>query len=189
MTKKKMTEFELTVKGHVCDYVTVAEYLSRYPDKQLSGDKSAMIEQDFFAQITIRRDIKITDTFIAPTVADVMQVFKEALPDDAAEVSAFDVDTFQKIADGNKASSTLNCWYFRDTEEGNEYMDGHLTWLADELESDDYVGDYADVAAFLADVRGKRTLTELHCYPRTPVGFYNYYGLDFQSVIDESLKP
>lgn len=189
MTKETMTEFRLSVKDHVCDYCSVDEYLERYPSKQIFGDKSQMVKQGSFAQVVILCGGKISRTVIAPTVAEVMAVFKETSPNEYGEVPEFNPETFQKIADDNKASSALTCWYFRDTEKGNAYMEGHLEWLADELEPDDYVGEYVDANAFLAAVREKRILTELHCYPRTPVGFYNYYGLNLQSVIDESLKP
>lgn len=189
MTKEKMTEFKLSVKDHVCDYRSVSDYLSLYTKKQIFGDMQQMVMQDYFAQIMIRRNEKIDRIIVAPTVADVMAVFKKIMPEDYATIPEFDADAFQKIADSNKASSALSYWHFPDTEKGNALMEGMVDWLGDELESDDYVGDYVDPAAFLATVREKRVLTEIHCYPRTPVGFYNYYGIDFQSVIDECLKP
>lgn len=57
-----------------------------------------------------------------------------------------------------------------------------------EPEPDDFIPEHETVEESVKEIIDKGFYTEIHCYPNSPVGFWNYYGTDFQSLLDHVVK-
>lgn len=112
-------------------------------------------------------------------------MLRERYPKIHAQIPSFDPDKFEGIAAKCKGSSNLS---YHAIPADMDAEDIQLCYMGGEMEPDDYVGDYPDTGAFISAVKEKQTLLWIQCYPHTPVGFWSYYGFDFNELMDHVIK-
>lgn len=179
----KLIHFYLVTKENTTDYETVEKYsLKSTKTKIVPVDK--IIEKDFIAELTIEYENNGTESNIGIMSYDVetlMEWVKKNHPDLYELIPPFRIDQFQFIADNAKSSSALS-YESIVSKDSLEYQFGSGP------ETDDFVPEQETVEISIEEISKKGFYTELHCYPDTPVGFWNFYGTDFQSLLDHIVK-
>lgn len=120
----------------------------------------------------------------APTVKMAMELLEERCPKVHAQIPSFDADKFESIGAACKGSSNLSYSF---VPEDND--DDNILWLLpDDMDEDDYVGNFPNIDAFIAAVKEKRKVLFIRCYPDTPVGSWSYHGFDFNELMNHVIK-
>lgn len=179
----KLKYFSITTKDNTTCYDTVAAHIAKtHYHVKLNGDKA--IANDFIAEMEVMWDADGVEGKIrvaSHDVASLMEWLKENHPEIHELVPPFRIDQFQFLAEEMKSSSHLT--YMAVTpDQDMEYEFGV------DPEPDDFVPERESVEESLAAIKANGFYTGLQCYPRTPVGFWSYYGLDFQSLFDHVIE-
>lgn len=180
----KLLDFQLNVNEHTTDYTTVEKYLAKR-NSSMIVPASEIIEKDFLAELYIQYE---TDAFgtgtidiVSYDVKTLMDWVQENNPDLYALIPSFKVDQFEALARQMKASSHLSYNLIEKDVTGPEDLE---YVFGTEPETDDFVPQMQSVNQSLCEIIKNGFYCELHCYPHTPIGFWNFYGLDFQSLLD-----
>ena len=179
----KLEYFNITTKDNTTCYDTVAKHIAQTDfDIKLNGDKA--IELDFVAELRVefhdgkeKKDIWVC----SHDVASLVEWLKDNHPEVHALVPPFRIDIFQELAEKMKSSSHLSYTAVGPDDE----LDHQFGCDPDE---DDFIPKPESMEEAEGNVRKNGFFTELHCYPHTPGGFWNYYGLDFESLFNHILK-
>lgn len=176
----KLISFDLVTKENTTDYETVEKYsLKSTKTKIVPVEK--IIEKDFIAELTIEYENNGTEfnfSIMSYDVGTLMEWVKKNHPDLYELIPSFRIDQFQYIADNMKSSSYLLYQVIDENSDRGTVLD------QDNLEPDDFIPQQETVEMSFAEISKKGFYTELHCYPNTPIGFWNFYGTDFQSLLD-----
>ncbi|KAB3419301.1 hypothetical protein F9Z84_07295 [Escherichia coli] len=182
----KLLQFELMTKENTTDYTTVENYLDQL-GKSIITSASKIIEEDFIAELYVayeQDDLEIGHIAIAShDVKNLMDWLKGNVPAVYAIIPPFDVEQFEKLAHEMKSSSHLSFRTFDPTDD-LKFEFGDM----DDLEPDDFVPECKTVQESIDAIKAAGHYCEIHCYPRTPVAFWNFYGIDFQSILDHATK-
>lgn len=179
----KLNYFYLVAKDHTTEYTTVELYARKSTKKKIVPLEE-IIENNMVVELTIKfeKDGKEEDIrIISFNTETLMAWVKENHPDVYALIPPFRIDQFEFLANEMKSSSGLS-YTANDPEYALEYQFGP------EPEADDFIPERDTVEESIKEIAEKGFYTELHCYPNTPVGFWNYYGTDFQSLLDHVIK-
>lgn len=184
-----VTEFILTVKPYMDDYRDIHHHISFATWNEAWGNKwkvpqeykARMIELNSAVELRVETDAADGYLLIhAPTALEAMALLRERYPEIFNQVPAFDCGKFEGIAALCKCSSTLTYIHVP-----VDIADRKIQWyLPDDLEADDYIGDYPDAEAFIKAADEKRMVAYIQCYPHTPIGFFSYYGFDINELMD-----
>lgn len=187
-------EFVIVVKPYTDNYYDIDEHVriitwneawgrkwkvpQEHKDKMLELNSAVVL---FISAVNSPKFLRIH----APTVKMAMESLRERYPKIHAQIPPFDPDKFESIGAACKGSSNLS---YHAIPADMDAEDIQLCYMGGEMEPDDYVGDYPDTGAFISAVKEKQTLLWIQCYPRTPVGFWSYYGFDFNELMDHVIK-
>lgn len=186
-------EFVIVVKPYTDNYYDIDEHVriitwneawgrkwkvpQEHKDKMLELNSAVVL---FISAVNSPKFLRIH----APTVKMAMELLEERYPKIHAQIPPFDSDKFECIGAACKGSSNLSYSF---VPEDND--DDNILWLLpDDMDEDDYVGNFPNIAAFIAAVKEKRKVLCIHCYPHTPVGFWSYHGFDFNELMDHVIK-
>ena len=176
----KLLDFQLTTKQNTTDYTTVEKYLAKR-DKSIIVPVSEIIEKDFLAELYIEYETANdgigTIDIASYDVKTLMDWVQENNPDLYVLIPPFKVDHFEALGRHMKASSHLS---YRIVDDDCHY--GYE--FGPDPEPDDFVPKLNTAEESIAAIKAKGFYCELHCYPHTPIGFWNFYGTDFQSLLD-----
>lgn len=183
----KLEYFNITTKDNTACYDTVAKHIATTDfDIKLNVDKA--IELDFVAELRVefhddegKKDIRVC----SHDVASLVEWLKDNHPEAHALVPPFRIDIFQVLAEKMKSSSHLS--YTAIDDSVSEPEDLEFEFGCDP-ETDDFVPEMQSVNQSMREIIKQGFYTELHCYPNTPGGFWNYYGLDFESLFNHITK-
>ncbi|QYN80060.1 hypothetical protein PQD71_gp167 [Kosakonia phage Kc263] len=180
----KLLEFRLATKENTTDYTTVEKYLAKR-DKSVIVPVSEIIEKDFLAELRIEYE---TDTcgignidIASYDVQTLMQWVKENNPELYELIPPFRIDQFEEIAKLCKAGSYLDYNVIDETSDRGTVLDC-------ETEPDDFVPERCSVEESLEMIKANGSYCTIQCYPHTPIGFWVYYGIDFQSLLDHVVE-
>lgn len=175
----KLDYLEITTKDNTTCYTTVEKHLKEtFFHIKLNEDKA--IANDFVAQLRVEwvaDGVEGNVRIASHDVASLMDWLKETHPEVHALVPEFKIDQFQRLAENMKSSSHLT-YSAVESDQEMEYEFGV------DPEPDDFIPEVETVEEAFISIRANGFYTELHCYPNSPVGFWNYYGLNFQSLLD-----
>lgn len=179
----KLEFFGITTKENTTCYDTVAKHIAKtFYHYKLNGDKA--IELDFIAELEVmwtvgdeKHEVKV----MSHDVASLIEWLKENHPDVHAVIPPFRIDVFQALAEQMKSSSYLT-YTAIDPDKELEYEFGC------DPDTDDFVPEKESVEESLNAIKAKGFYTCLQCYPNTPIGFWHFYGLDFESLFDHVLE-
>ena len=174
----KLNYLHLVAKDHTTEYTTVELYARKSPKKKIVSVEE-IIEKNMVVELTINfeKDGKEEDIRIMSfNTESLMNWVKENHPDLYELIPSFRIDQFDFIANSMKSSSGLT-YTAVDPEHPLEHQFGP------EPEPDDFIPERDTVEESIAEISAKGCYTEIHCYPNSPVGFWNYYGTDFQSLL------
>ncbi|QBZ70829.1 hypothetical protein pETSU_248 [Edwardsiella phage pEt-SU] len=179
----KLEYFGITTKENTTCYDTVAAHIAKtFYHVKLNGDKA--IANDFIAEMRVQwhadgieGDIRV----MSHDVASLMEWLKDNHPEVHVLVPPFRIDVFQELANQMKSSSHLTYQAVAPDQE-MEYEFGV------EPDTDDFVPERASVEESLEAIKANGFYTGLQCYPNTPVGFWSFYGLDFESLFNQILE-
>lgn len=183
----KLEYFDITTKDNTTCYDSVKDHIAKtYFHHKLNVEQA--IANDFIAQLRFefitdegKQDIRV----MSHDVASLVEWLKENHPEVHALVPPFRIDVFQALAEKMKSSSHLS--YTAIDDSVSEPEDLEFEFGCDP-ETDDFVPEMQSVNQSLREIIKQGFYTELHCYPDTPGGFWNYYGLDFESLFNHILK-
>ena len=173
----KLEYFDITTKDNTTCYDSVKDHIAKtYFHHKLNVEQA--IANDFIAQLrfeVITDEGKLDIRVMSHDVTSLVEWLKENHPEVHALVPPFRIDVFQALAEKMKSSSSLT--YHRVLPD----QDLEFEFGCDPDE-DDFIPKPKSIEEAEANVRKNGFYTELHCYPNTPGGFWNYYGLDFESL-------
>ena len=182
----KLLEFRLATKENTTDYTTVEKYLDQL-GKSIITSASKIIEEDFIAELYVayeQDDLEIGHIAIASyDVKTLMGWIKGNVPAVYDIIPPFNVEQFERLVHEMKSSSHLSFRTFEPTDD-LEFEFGEMA----DLETDDFVPECKTVQESIDAIKKMGHYCEIHCYPRTPVAFWNYYGVDFQSLLDHVVE-
>lgn len=183
----KLEYFSITTKDNTTCYDTVAAHLAKtHYHVKLNGDKA--IANDFIAEMEVMWDgdgVEGDIRVMSHDVASLMEWLKENHPEVHELIPPFRIDVFQALAEKMKSSSSLIYSAINDSVKEPEDLEYEF---GPEPETDDFVPEMQSVNQSLREIIKQGFYTELHCYPNNPCGFWNFYGLDFQSLFDHIVK-
>lgn len=179
----KLNYLHLVAKDNTTEYTTVEQYAQRSPKEKIVPVKE-IIEKNMVVELTIKfekdgneEDIRI----LSSNTESLMNWVKENHPGLYELIPPFRIDQFDFIANDMKSSSGL---YYTIVDPKYSLEDS----FGPEPEPDDFIPERDTVEESIAEIAKKGCYTEIHCYPNSPVGFWNYYGTDFQSLLDHVVK-
>lgn len=176
----KIIEFVLSAKDNVDFYESVEKYLSD-TDLYCLVPKQAIIEKDFFVKLLVvwidKNEEKQGIVVGHNSVIDVIQWFKEAHEEVYNLLPQLNVDEFEKLAKEMKASSEISLQCVDSCE---DFEEGFFN----EPDPDDFVPELSTAKESMVNIVKNGFCTRIQCYPETPVGFFVFYGTDFQSLLD-----
>lgn len=180
----KLLDFQLNINEHTTDYTTIEKYLTKR-DQSVIVPISEIIEKNFLAELYVEYETDNdgigTINITSYDVKTVMDWVQENNPDVYALIPPFKVEHFEALARQMKASSHLTYQVVDDnSDRGYEF--------GSNPEPDDFVPELDTAEESIAIIKANGFYCELHCYPHTPIGFWNFYGLDFQSLLDHVTK-
>ena len=179
---KHLTRFELRVKPNKDYYESVERYIGDITNKVVCSPIEEMIKQDKLVTLLFDLDGKEEPILILGiSIEDALTHFKATYPEAHAELPEINIAKFKFISDECKASSTLR--FESLITEGELCAFEHT-----DIDEDDLVGINADPVKFREQVIAMKGYYEIQCYPNSPVGFWNYYGLDFKSLLDHVVE-
>lgn len=179
----KIIRFEIISKDNTTFYNTVPQHLDK-ATYQVILNKEKAINLDFLTELKIDYEIDGDVKRICVVSCDVsslMEWLKENHPDIHALVPLFRVDMLQVLAEKMKSSSGL-IYNAVTPDQDLDYQFGS------EPEPDDFVPELDTVEESVETIRKNGFYTELYGYPETPVGYWNFYGLDFESLLNKVIK-
>lgn len=175
----KIIRFEILTKDNTTCYDTVQHHLAK-TTYQAMLNKEKAIDLDFLAELKVDYEINGVIEQICVGSCDVsslMEWLKENHPGIHALVPSFRIDMFQALADKMGSSSGL-IYTAVEPDQDLEYQFGCFP------DPDDFVPELDTVEESVEAIRKNGFYTELYGYPDTPVGFWGFYGLDFQSLLN-----
>lgn len=180
----KIIEFVLSAKDNVDLYESVEKYLSD-TDLYYLVPKQAIIEKDFFVKLlVVWTDKNEENQGIVVghnSVIDVIQWFKETHEEVYNLLPHLNVEEFEELAKEMKASSEISLQSVDDCE---DFEEGFFN----EPDPDDFVPELPTARESMVNIVKNGFCTRIQCYPETPVGFFAFYGTDFQSLLDHVNK-
>jgi hypothetical protein len=181
----KLNYFYLVAKDHTNEYTTLELFVRKSTKKKIVPVEE-IIRKNMLVELTIKfeKDGKEEDIRIMSfNTESLMNWVKENYPDLYELIPSFDFDKFDFIANEMVCSSSLSY-----TEAPKEHLEDLEHQFGSTPEAEDFIPERDTVEASIAEIAAKGFYTEIHCYPDTPVGFWNYYGTDFQSLLDHVVK-
>lgn len=183
----KLEYFEITTKDNTTCYDTVAKHIAKtFCHHKLNGDKA--IELDFVAQMEVmwtvgdeKHEVKV----MSHDVSSLIEWLKENHPEVHVLIPPFRIDVFQELAEKMKSSSSLV--YSAIHESAADPEDLRFEF-GDDPDTDDFVPEKESVEESLHEIIKKGYYTCLQCYPHTPIGFWHFYGLDFESLFNHIIE-
>ena len=179
----RLDYFEIITKDNTTCYTTVEEHLKKtFIHIKLNEDKA--IANDFIAQLHVEwhaDGVEGNVRVASHDVASLMDWLKETHPEVYALVPEFKIDQFQYLAESMKSSSHLT---YTPVEPDQEIEHEFGVYP----EPDDFIPEVKTVKEAFTAIKANGFYTELHCYPNSPVGFWNFYGLNFQSLLDHVIE-
>ena len=180
----KIIEFVLSAKDNVDFYESVEKYLSE-TDPYCLVPKQEIIEKDFFVKLMVvwidKNEEKQGIVVGHNSVIDVIQWFKETHVDVYNLLPQLNEEEFEKLAKEMKASSEISLRSVDDSEDFEESF-------FNEPDPDDFVPEFPTAKESMDNIVKNGFYTCIQCYPDTPVGFFVFYGTDFQSLLDHVNK-
>lgn len=179
----KLKYFNITTKDNTTCYYTVKDHFDKtFFHVVLNKEKA--IEIDFVAEMHIdwyADGVESKLRVASHDIASLMEWLKENHPEIHELVPPFRIDQFQFLAEGMKSSSHLTYMAVA-PDQDMEFEFGVLP------ETDDFVPERESVEESFTAIKANGFYTGLQCYPNTPVGFWSFYGLDFQSLFDHVIE-
>lgn len=179
----KLINFYLITKDNTTDYISVEEYVHRSAEEKIIPIE-AIVQKDFVAELQIefmKDDVLSNIGIISNDVESLMNWVKENHQDVYNLIPGFRIDQFQFIADKMKSSSVLAY----NTCEPGMPLDHQF---GSEPDHYDFIPLRDSLEDSIKEIEEKGFYTEIQCYPDTPIGFWKYYGTDFQSLLDHLVK-
>lgn len=175
--------FDITTKDNTTCYDTVENHFKK-TFFHVKLNEATAIANNFVAQMRVEwkgdgveGDIRVA----SHDVASLIEWLKENHPEVHALVPEFRIDQFQALAEEMKSTSHLT-YSAVGPDQDMEFEFGP------DPEPDDFIPEMETVEESIAAIKANGFYTELHCYPNSPVGFWNFYGLDFKSLINHIVK-
>lgn len=179
----KLEYFDIRTKDHTTCYDGIKGHFDKTFFHVILNKEKA-IEIDFIAELRVswvgdgvEGDIRVA----SHDVASLMEWLKENHPEVHELVPPFRIDVFQELAEQMKSSSHLT---YTPVEPDQDLE----CEFGVDPDTDDFVPECETVEESWQAILKNGFYTELHCYPNSPVGFWHYYGLDFESLFDHILK-
>ena len=180
----KIIEFVLSVKDNEDFYESVEEYLSD-TDLYCLVPTQAIIEKDFFVKLLVvwidKNEEKQGIVVGHNSVIDVIQWFKETHEEVYNLLPQLNVEEFEELVKEMKASSEISL-------QSVDSCEDFETGFWNEPEPDDFIPKLPTAKESIDNIVKNGFCTRIQCYPETPVGFFVFYGTDFQSLLDHVNK-
>lgn len=180
----KLLELRLDTKENTSVYQTAKKYAEEATSVKIVP-VAEIVEKDFIAELTVEYEAngeKLKFDVMSYDVASLMSWMKENHPELHEQVPGFRIDKFQALADRAVSSSCLRYQALSNTECPIEYEFGF------DPGADDFIPELNTVKESVDLIVKQGFYTELRVYPDTPNGFWNFYGLDFDSLLDHVVK-
>lgn len=172
----KLKEFRLTTKDNTSCYDKMVDYLSDRKFKILSSEQE-IIDTDFIVELVLEwEEETVKSEYVAHhSVSELMDWFKNTYPNLFKLIPEFNIKQFEQLAHEIKSSSMLE-YVLLEEEFG--------TNMFNPLDNEDFVPVKENVQLSIDEINKKGYYTSIQCYPYTPIGFFNFYGTDFQSLLN-----
>lgn len=180
----KLIEFVLSTKDNVDFYESVETHLSETV-LYLLVPRQEIIEKDFLVKLLIKwldENGEVQGITVGHnSVGELMKWVEETHNEVYKLIPPFNVEQFEELANEMKASSEISYRWVTETEEFDSGF-----W--NEPEPADFVPELPTAKESIDNIIKNGFYTKIQCYPNTPIGFFVFYGNDFQSLLDHVNK-
>lgn len=187
---KKLTYFCAMAKENHDHYRSVKDFLKLANPEFIFGNQDKMDKDNNVITVSLSY-LNEGDTedkhirYIFENLQMALDYLKEHHKDLFDQIPVINIPKFEFIAKNAKCSTSLTYQYFVETDTPEYIREG---FFYVELDQDDIVDKTITPEQYLDKLVTNRVTTTLQCYPNTPVGFWSYYGFDFNSLLDHVIE-